>query len=224
MAREGTAVWRVRGSSFAQRVKHRCPSSPYTRETYRYTPLLALLLAPNEWVHPSFGKYLFAACDILNGVLIYHLLVTVILPSTLRASGKDRDDPKIAPLATKYAAIHLLNPMVFSISTRGSSESVLCLLVLLTLHASLTKRWGLAAMLLGASTHWKIYPGVYGVACLGAIGSAHARGAGWKAYVASLVNRKTITFGFTSLATFFALGLGCYVVCVMFHNLDLDAF
>ncbi|KAF7346917.1 Small COPII coat GTPase SAR1 [Mycena venus] len=54
---------------------------PYTQETCCYTPLLALLLVPNEWLHFSFGKYLFAACDIFNGALIYDLLVSFMLPS-----------------------------------------------------------------------------------------------------------------------------------------------
>ncbi|KAF9053902.1 glycosyltransferase family 50 protein [Hymenopellis radicata] len=183
---------------------------PYTRETYRYTPLLALLLAPNEWLHPSFGKYLFAACDIVNGILIYQLLVTVILPATL-GSGKEGVQPDIKQLAARYTAIHLLNPMVFSISTRGSSESVLCLFVLLTLHAALMNRWRTTAVLLGISTHWKIYPGVYGLACLGVIGSVPNRPT-WKRYVTSLVNWRTISFGLTSLFTFISLGAGCFLI------------
>lgn len=151
---------------------------PYTRETYRYTPLLALLLAPNEWIHPSFGKYLFAACDIVNGLLIYRL------------TG-----------ATRYSALHMLNPMVFSISTRGSSESVLSLLVLLTLYAALTDRWKTAAVMLGVSTHWKIYPGIYGVACLAVLAKGN-----------SIVNWRGVSFGLLSVLTFGILGAGCYLV------------
>ncbi|KAJ7905690.1 glycosyltransferase family 50 protein [Mycena olivaceomarginata] len=153
---------------------------PYTRETYRYTPLLALLLAPNEWL-PSFGKYLFAACDIFNGVLIYDLLVSFVLPRDSENATRHKD------LATLYSALHLLNPLVFSISTRGSSESVLSFFVLLTLYAALKGRWDAAAVALGLSTHWKIYPVVYGVACL-------------------------VRFAVLSASTFFALGAGCYLV------------
>ncbi|KAK0483711.1 glycosyltransferase family 50 protein [Armillaria novae-zelandiae] len=151
---------------------------PYTRETYRYTPLLALLLAPNEWIHPSFGKYLFAACDIINGLLIHRL------------TG-----------ATRYSALHMLNPMVFSISTRGSSESVLSLLVLLTLYAALTDRWKAAAVMLGVSTHWKIYPGIYGVACLAVLAKGN-----------SIVNWRGVSFGLLSVLTFGIIGAGCYLV------------
>ncbi|KAG5219995.1 glycosyltransferase family protein [Salix suchowensis] len=106
-------------------------TAPYTRATYRYTPLLALLLAPNEWIHPSFGKYLFAAS----------LLTTA----------------------------HLLNPLIFTISTRGSSESILASLVLATLFTALKDRWDLAAVGLGVATHWKVYPVIYGFSCVAAL-------------------------------------------------------
>lgn len=64
-----------------------------------------------------------------------------------------------------YAVIHLLNPLVFSILTRGEPESVLALFVLGALHMVLKRRWDTCAVLLGVSTHQKIYPIVYGVRC-----------------------------------------------------------
>ncbi|KAJ6597062.1 glycosyltransferase family 50 protein [Mycena vulgaris] len=186
---------------------------PYTRETYRYTPLLALLLAPNEWLHPAFGKYLFAACDIFNGMLIYDLLDSFVLP---KASAATSENPAPVPLArrdlaTLYSALHLLNPLVFAISTRGSSESVLSLFVLLTLYAALKGRWDAAAIALGLSTHWKIYPVIYGVACLGVIGGSE-KAKGWNGYLRALVNQRTIRFAALSASTFLCLGAGCYLL------------
>ncbi|KAH8116876.1 glycosyltransferase family 50 protein [Phellopilus nigrolimitatus] len=103
---------------------------PYYRETYRYTPLLALIMTPNIFLHSTFGKYLFAACDILVGILLYRLLRSTVLPGlTPSAPGAAHERQ-----ATLYAALHLLNPMVFSISTRGSSESTLGALVIGTLY------------------------------------------------------------------------------------------
>ncbi|KAG6885882.1 hypothetical protein C0993_008401 [Termitomyces sp. T159_Od127] len=193
---------------------------PYTRETYRYTPLLALLLAPNVWFYPAFGKYLFAACDILNGVLIYRLLLSSVLNGRqTRTEVEDKTTPeqmkllerKVKTQATLYSALHLLNPLVFSISTRGSSESVLASLVLLTLYAALHGRWDAAGALLGLSTHWKIYPVIYGVACLGVIGGAE-KAIGWKGYLRALVNAKTVRFTVLSAGTFFVLGGVCYSI------------
>lgn len=191
-------------------------SSPYTRETFRYTPLLAFLLAPNGWLHPSFGKYLFALCDVLNGILIYHLLKTEVLPgSMLRVLKSKSSQPRIPSseeeperLSALYAAIHLLNPLVFSISTRGSSESVLSLFVLGTLCAALKTRWDLCAVLLGLSTHWKIYPVIYGVGCLGVVGNHGERGD----FLKAILHKKAIRFAFISAATFLLLGAGCYAM------------
>jgi phosphatidylinositol glycan class M len=187
--------------------------SPYTRETYRYTPLLALLLAPTEWQHPSFGKYVFAACDLINGALIRHMLLGGIIPRNGPAAskdgpseGKDSGARRAASLATLYAALHLLNPLIFTISTRGSSESVLATLVLATLACALRGRWDAAAVGLGLATHWKVYPVVYGVACVSAI--AGEGGWGWRAWV----NVRTARFALVSAGTFGLLGLGCYLM------------
>lgn len=200
-----------------------CIASPYTRETYRYTPLLALLLTPNGWLHPSFGKYLFALCDLVNGILIYQLLKTDILPLTLASTGTSEkkgtdkhtsDAKEIERRATIYSAVHLLNPLVFSISTRGSSESVLSLFVLLTLYASMRGRWDLSAILLGLSTHWKIYPIIYGVGCLGVVSGSKREVQSMNDYVRSIVNLKTIRFTLISAGSFILLGVGCYAMYV----------
>ncbi|KAF9061918.1 glycosyltransferase family 50 protein [Rhodocollybia butyracea] len=170
---------------------------PYNRATYRYTPLLALVVSPNDWLHPSFGKYLFAACDIFNGILLYNILVSSILPKTQQNKAKT---------ATWYTALHLLNPMVFSISTRGSSESVLSLFVLLTLYDALKDRWNLAAVMLGVSVHWKIYPVIYGFTCISTLASPGNRG------IARYCNARIIRFGIVSVSTFGLLTGMCYLI------------
>lgn len=123
---------------------------------------------------------------------------------------EDRADV-ISSRATLLVASHLLNPLVFSISTRGSSESVLSLFVLATLYFAYSSRWDAAAIFLGLSTHWKIYPFVYGVACLGVIGTEQGggRGSNW---LARLVSWRGIRFACLSGATFVLLGAAMYTM------------
>ncbi|KAH9079378.1 glycosyltransferase family 50 protein [Lactarius deliciosus] len=199
---------------------------PYHRETYRYTPLLALLLSPNRWLHKSFGKYLFAGCDILAGMLMHRLLVSTILPIAPDGDSKISATVPISETescrATLMVALHLLNPIVIGISTRGSSESVLTLFVLLTLFCALRGRWDAAAVLLGLSTHWKIYPVIYGVSCVGVIATEHQR-SGQKdrprgifprmiQHIDVFVTAKTVRFAGISAGTFFILGLSMYLI------------
>ncbi|GAA5886855.1 hypothetical protein JCM6882_005916 [Rhodosporidiobolus microsporus] len=152
---------------------------PYARATYRYTPLLALLLTPNALLHPAFGKVLFVVCDLLVGALLYRLC---------RRVGAEKQRATNA-----VAALWLLNPIVANISTRGSSEAVIGALVVSTLSLAERGSWDAAAILYGLAVHFKIFPVVYGSSLL----SAMARGGDLRG---SLV--RMARFGVLSLATF----------------------
>lgn len=185
-----------------------------------------MLLTPNEFIHPSFGKYLFAACDILAAIITHSLLSKLILPWVgARRQGDTKvpsatqggtSQPKQwAAKATLLTAIHLFNPMVFAISTRGSSESVLSLFVLCTLYFCLEDRWDLAAIFLGLSTHWKIYPFIYGIPCLCVIGSGTPRNRySFADNLRRLINMRTARFAGLSAGTFALLGVSMYAMCV----------
>ncbi|KAI3324867.1 glycosyltransferase family 50 protein [Xylariaceae sp. AK1471] len=139
-------------------------SSPYERETYRYTPLLAWLLYPTTFPGAFFfslGKVLFAAADLLAGYFII-----LVLQRHMRM-----------PLdqACKFASIWLLNPMVATISTRGSSEGLLGVLVTALLWAVLERRIALAGVLLGLGVHFKIYPFIYAPAVIWWMDAEHMR-------------------------------------------------
>lgn len=124
--------------------------SPYLRETYRYTPLLAMMLTPNNWgpAWCSFGKVLFMMGDLVTGVLIAKLL------------AKDKTLSKSKWLI--LSSLWLLNPMVITISTRGSSESILTVLIMLSLYYLIEYGNILAsAFWLGLAIHFKIYPIIY---------------------------------------------------------------
>lgn len=124
--------------------------SPYARDTYRYTPLLAWMIYPTTWPGTfwfSSGKTLFAVGDVVAGWMMYRIL------RQYRGLGKER--------ALKFASIWLLNPMVATISTRGSSEGLLGVFVTALLWAALAKKMVLSGLLLGFAVHFKIYPFIY---------------------------------------------------------------
>jgi phosphatidylinositol glycan class M len=165
--------------------------SPYLRETYRYTPLLAWLLYPTSlsprWF--GFGKAVFAVGDVVTGYLIFLLL------KQRMARGK----------AMQYACIWLLNPMVANISTRGSSEGLLAVIVVGMLWAVETERVALGGCLLGLGVHFKIYPFVYAVSLVVWLDGGKAGGRG------GLVNGKRVQLALFSFLTFSGLNM------LMFH-------
>ncbi|KAI0473585.1 glycosyltransferase family 50 protein [Xylariaceae sp. FL0804] len=191
-------------------------ASPYARETYRYTPLLAWLLRPTAWWSLpaassstasassfssvvlsvfcfSSGKVLFALADLLAG-----WLVVVVLRRHYRDDDQDHhhhysrggekegdregeggvggEGMSTARACRLVGACWLLNPMVATISTRGSSEGLLAAAAAALLWAALGRRPALAGALLGLAVHLKIYPFVYAPAVVWWMDAEHMGG------------------------------------------------
>ena len=122
-------------------------ASPYLRPTYRYTPIIAYLLVPNTWIHPAWGKLIFAVADLACGRIIRRIL---------QLQGQ-ASESRIQVLV----AMWVWNPIVINVSTRGNAEAIVSLLVLATLWAVLERRVVLGGFMLGLAIHTKIYPIVY---------------------------------------------------------------
>ncbi|KAL2194115.1 PIG-M-domain-containing protein [Corynascus similis CBS 632.67] len=189
--------------------------SPYERETYRYTPILAWLLLPTaqttgnrliDAVLFSSGKVIFASADLVAGWLLERIL-------TRSMNGAS---------ARKYAAIWLLNPMVATISTRGSSEGLLGVLVMALLSAVVARRITLAGLLLGFSVHFKIYPFIYAPAIVWwmdadrmkttAPGSKPSEEPSLLKKLLAFVTPARLQLAITSLAAFLVLNLSMYTI------------
>lgn len=129
--------------------------SPYMRDTYRYTPLLAWLLVPTSWPYFfSFGKLLFCLCDVVAGYLMIKML-------SQRYSVQS---------SCIYASMWILNPMVSVISARGSSEGLLGACIIFMVWCVTTRKYFWAGLQAGLCVHLKIYPFIYIPAIVWAIG------------------------------------------------------
>ncbi|GKY92286.1 hypothetical protein MPSEU_000199700 [Mayamaea pseudoterrestris] len=152
--------------------------SPYDRHTYRYTPLLAMLLA--RLPPGNAGRYLFCMADAICGWMIVKLRQMQRLlakeSSITTSSSNKRAAQTHSPVLLSDALWWLYNPFAINICTRGSAESLLVLLpVLSTLY--ILVQWkqqkhrehdhGAAAILAGVchgiAIHTKLYPIIYSV-------------------------------------------------------------
>lgn len=121
-------------------------ASPYSRHTYRYSPLVAYILTPNIIVHQTFGKILFSALDLLMAHLIYRLML------------KRNVSPSRAHIS---ALFWLYNPLSIVISTRGNADTLSSLLVAATLLCLYAGKPTLAGMVHGMCIHMRLYPIVF---------------------------------------------------------------
>lgn len=122
--------------------------SPYLRPTYRYTPLLSILLTPNITQHLCFGKVLFVIFDVLAGYLLYKILCV-----------QGRSDRR----AVMASWLWLFNPLPLTVSTRGNAESIMAVLVLASIYFALVKHVSVSAIFFALSVHFKIFPIIYGL-------------------------------------------------------------
>jgi phosphatidylinositol glycan class M len=162
--------------------------SPYARSTYRYTPLLAVLLSP-IWLLPD-------PLGVFSGKLLFSFVSSYIIPPLLLRR----------PINAPPNLVHLiwtLNPMILNINTRGSSESLLIAMVLLSVVAIKKAHFARAAALWALSVHWKVYPIIYGAPILIELHKAD-RG--------QIVTWSKVRFALVSAGTFSALSAFCFAM------------
>uniref|UniRef100_A0A183SE72 GPI alpha-1,4-mannosyltransferase I, catalytic subunit n=1 Tax=Schistocephalus solidus TaxID=70667 RepID=A0A183SE72_SCHSO len=146
------------------------------RPTYRYSPLIAGLLAPGYFLlthcpeqYPllraaltylavSMGKLLFITADILCA-LVQCRIISVEGRKYLLTSS--RSELPQHTLNWLIGFCWLFNPVTASVSVRGNAESVLGLAVLCCLLCVLQERIFLSGILFGLCIHLKLYPVIY---------------------------------------------------------------
>ena len=134
-------------------------ASPYERSTFRYPPVIAMLLVPNIWL-PCFGKLAFSLFDAAIAVEVYQFYAT------------DRNNN-----ATYYGWLWAFNIASINICTRGSADSITNYLVVLILRILTvtcptgtahqhhpTSALAVVGFLYGALIYLRIYPIIYGPA------------------------------------------------------------
>ena len=76
--------------------------------------------------------------------------------NSLTAEEKAKKSPTMV-----YVSLMLFNPMVIGMSTRGSNDNIITLLVFLSIFCVLKKQYIVGGILYGLSVHFKIYPIIY---------------------------------------------------------------
>lgn len=128
--------------------------SPYERPTYRYPPIVALLLTGNAWFG-AFGKLLFSMADALCAL-------ELLFCDTFLGYAD----------ASTLAWLWAFNLPSINICTRGSADSLTNYLVLLLVRLTVQLRdpsgsiTVLVAALFGTLVYLRIYPVIYGPAIL----------------------------------------------------------
>lgn len=101
-------------------------------------------MVPNLILHHTFGKIFFSVLDVIASCLIIALL-------------------KLKNIKNNqfYACLFLFNPLVINVSTRGSADVIVVVLVFACLYLFLTDRVFLGAIVYGFAVHFKIYPIIF---------------------------------------------------------------
>lgn len=126
--------------------------SPYNDQEYRYPPLIAAIFLPNILINEQVGKLMLILADLSCAYLHFKLNTS---------QGSNRVNSKF------YLSLWLFNPVGIAISTRGSFEPILAMLILNIISLLNLNQLILAGALYGLSIYVKIYPIIYGIAIYG---------------------------------------------------------
>lgn len=196
-------------------------STPYARATYRYPPLVAWLLAPGEAaggaVGAVWGKALFCVADMAVGAALFALLL---------ARGE------VPRAARRAAALWLLSPLAATASSRGSSDALAVLLVILSLwgveearrrsHAGTSCIIG--GLAIGAAIHVRLFPVIYVLPLAIALTPSPAD-ISFSSYSKALVfaSSSVLALLVLTISAFFAYGSDAITEAYLFHLRRVDA-
>lgn len=103
-------------------------------------------MIPNVAITYAFGKFVFVAVD---------MAIALLLLRILQLRGVAPGD------AIKYIAVLLFHPLATNVTTRGSADGLICLMVLAVIYLLMVRRLWSAAVVYGFAVHFKIYPIIY---------------------------------------------------------------
>lgn len=165
--------------------------SPYNRNTYRYSPILAYLLVPNIFTCDLFGKVFFSFCDIIMIDVIYKILKT---------DGLNNSKCKY------YSFFWIYNPLSIVISTRGNGDSFSALFVLLAILNFKEGKIFYTGILHGIAIHLRLYPIVFSLPLYFAIETNYKNKFSQLFYP----NKKRLLLIFSCVSTLLLLTYGFY--------------
>ena len=174
--------------------------SPFDRITFRYSPYLSYLLLLDHLIMPNIGKVIFSLFDILIGALIFEIL---------KIKGESLEFSK---MSSSFG--WLFNPLSIALSTRGSNDSLVILLIMSTLYYMYQGHFKRAGMCFGLSVHFRIFPIIFVFVYLHFIiqssfhqhtlnhGITSLKGVGYWFWRVQLAFQHTIPFSIVSLSVF----------------------
>ena len=116
-----------------------------------------------------------------------------------------------------YVAFWIYNPVTVGMSTRGSNDNIIALLVFASLYFLLKRQYVSAGLVYGLSVHFKIYPIIYSIPFYLFIDCDRKAILSNKKSTCSIIftnffTKNRLIFGIVSALTFFSLtGLFYYV-------------
>jgi len=132
--------------------------SPYMKETYKYTPMLAIILLPNIYLNQLFGKLLFCCFDLLVGYMQLKMLKSYC---------------ELYWSKVYICLFWLYNPFTMTISSRGNAEAIQIFLVVATLLFVSSDQIIPAGVCFGLSVHFKLYPVIYALPFVLSVGKSY---------------------------------------------------
>jgi phosphatidylinositol glycan class M len=140
-------------------------------------------MIPNVLIHTLWGKILFVAADMLVANQLVKFLES--FPSKITKQF--------------LLTLWILNPLVINVSTRGSADSIVCFLVLLSLWMIEHDQIILGSIVYALAVHFKIYPIIFSLAIFCFLGKTKQK-----------ITLQQLKFVFTFGMVFLGLTLGFY--------------